>query len=42
METTKYQNELMQHTAGLNSNEDRNWFGTGAKGKDFIEFQSRP
>ena len=38
METNKYQNELMQHTIGLSNGEDRNWFGTGSKGKDAIEF----
>lgn len=38
MKTTKYQNELMHHTCGLSNGENRNWFGTGSKGKDAIEF----
>lgn len=28
----------MQHTIGLSNGEVRNWFGTGSKGKDAIEF----
>lgn len=39
METTDYQNKLMQHTCGINKSppEDRNWFGT-SQGKDAAEF----
>ncbi len=39
METTDYQNQLMQHTCGLSNGEDRNWFGTSEGGNDYAEFE---
>lgn len=39
METTKYQNQLMQHTCGLSNGEKRNFFGTSLNCKDSNEFE---
>jgi hypothetical protein len=39
METTDYQNKLMQHCCGLSNNENRNFFGTSKGYKDSNEFE---
>jgi len=39
METTKHQNELMWHTIGLGTGENRNWFGTSLGNKDSEGFE---
>lgn len=39
METTKYQNQLMQHCCGLSNGEKRNFFGTSKGYPDSDEFE---
>jgi len=39
MQTTEYQNQLMQHCCGLSNGEKRNFFGTSKGYKDSNEFE---